>query len=113
MSSAFCSDFSESACLPALCWASPSARSFFTSSSWAALGRASYARKPAVAANAQFRRSLYVADDVPAGAALTAGNVRSIRPGFGLAPVHLPAVLGRMAARPLSKGEPLSWDMIA
>ena len=80
---------------------------------WAALGRASYERKPAEAANAQFRRSLYVADDVPAGAALTPGNVRSIRPGFGLAPVHLPAVLGRAAARTLSKGEPLSWDMIA
>ena len=46
-------------------------------------------------------------------AALTPGNVRSIRPGFGLAPVHLPSVLGRAAARPLSKGEPLSWDMIA
>ena len=80
---------------------------------WAALGHASYARKPAEAANAQFRRSLYVADDVAEGAALTPGNVRSIRPGFGLAPVHLPSVLGRAAARPLSKGEPLSWDMIA
>ncbi len=80
---------------------------------WAALGHASYERKPAEAANAQFRRSLYVADDVAEGAALTPGNVRSIRPGFGLAPVHLPSVLGRAAARPLSKGEPLSWDMIA
>ena len=80
---------------------------------WAALGHASSERKPAEAANAQFRRSLYVADDVAEGAALTPGNVRSIRPGFGLAPVHLPSVLGRAAARPLSKGEPLSWDMIA
>jgi len=59
-----------------------------------------------------FRRSIYVVHDVPAGSQLTPENVRSIRPGLGMAPKRLPDVLGRTAARDLKRGEPLAWDMI-
>jgi N-acetylneuraminate synthase len=38
--------------------------------------------------------------------------VRSIRPGMGLAPKHLNAVLGRKAMRDIEAGTPLSWDLI-
>src|SRR3989344_1044370 len=44
---------------------------------------------------------------------LARANVRSIRPGNGLAPAHLDAVLGRKAVRDLTRGEPLAWDMLA
>jgi N-acetylneuraminate synthase len=43
---------------------------------------------------------------------LTAADVRSIRPGFGLPPKTLPEVLGRSAARDLKRGEPLAWEMV-
>jgi N-acetylneuraminate synthase len=79
---------------------------------WAALGRAHYDALGSEAAAAGHRRSLYVVDDVPAGAPLTKANVRSIRPGHGLAPKHLGKVLGRRAARPLKRGERLAWDMM-
>ncbi|MBP2315839.1 pseudaminic acid synthase [Azospirillum soli] len=79
---------------------------------WAALGRVHYGVKPSEAGGRDYRRSLYVVADVPAGAPLTAENVRSIRPGFGMEPKHLPAVLGRRAARALRRGEPLRWDML-
>ncbi|MFC3079770.1 pseudaminic acid synthase [Phenylobacterium terrae] len=79
---------------------------------WRALGRAHYDLLGAERANLQFRRSLYVAADVPAGAPLTRDNVRSIRPGNGLPPASLPDVLGRPAARDLKRGEPLAWDMM-
>jgi sialic acid synthase SpsE len=59
-----------------------------------------------------FRRSLYVVQDIPAGAPLTSENIRSIRPGFGMAPKHLPRVLGRQAARALRRGEALTEDMM-
>ncbi len=39
-------------------------------------------------------------------------NVRSIRPGYGLAPQHLSEVLVRPAARHLKRGEPLDWEMV-
>jgi len=78
---------------------------------WAALGRVHYEPEPSEAGGRDFRRSLYVVADVPRGGLLTSENVRSIRPGKGLAPRHLPAVLGRRAARDLKRGEPLAWNM--
>ncbi len=81
-------------------------------SAWAALGRIHYGVEPSEAGGRDYRRSLYIVADVPAGAPLTPANVRSIRPGFGMEPKHLPAVLGRRAARALKRGDPLRWDML-
>nr|WP_274389699.1 pseudaminic acid synthase [Azospirillum doebereinerae] len=80
---------------------------------WAALGRVHYGVEPSEAGGRNYRRSLYVVADVAAGEPLTAANLRSIRPGFGLEPKHLPALLGRRAVRPLARGTPLRWDMLA
>ena len=77
---------------------------------WEALGEVRYDEVEAEAASRDHRRSLYVVADVRRGEILTPANVRSIRPGFGLAPKHLAAVLGRPAARDLKRGEPLAWD---
>lgn len=74
---------------------------------WTALGAVSYSVQGCEEGSAVFRRSLYIVADVPEGAEITRANVRSIRPGFGLAPKHLPEVLGRRAARNLKRGEPL------
>ncbi|MQP67562.1 pseudaminic acid synthase [Niveispirillum sp. SYP-B3756] len=78
----------------------------------AALGSISYALKPSEAGGRSFRRSLYITADIAAGEMLTGANVRSIRPGLGLPPKHLPDVLGRVAARNLTRGEPLDWAML-
>ena len=59
-----------------------------------------------------FRRSLFAVKDVEAGEEFTEENVRSIRPGYGLPPKHLPIVLGRRAREKITRGTPLSWDLI-
>lgn len=51
--------------------------------------------------------------DIAEGEVLEARHVRSIRPGYGLPPAEIVAILGRPAARNLQRGEALSWDMIA
>ena len=79
---------------------------------WSALGSATYDELGSEGAAAGHRRSLYVAAPVKAGETLTARNVRSVRPGYGLAPKHLPGVIGRRAARDLKFGEPLDWNMV-
>jgi len=79
---------------------------------WRALGRAHYDLLGSERANRQFRRSLYVSADVAAGEPLSRANVRSVRPGNGLAPGELDKVLGRPAARDLKRGEPLDWSMM-
>jgi N-acetylneuraminate synthase len=79
---------------------------------WSALGGADYRRSKGETTNRQFRRSLYVVRDIPRGAVVTSQDVRSIRPGFGLEPKHLPEVLGRIARRDLMRGEPFAADMV-
>jgi pseudaminic acid synthase len=79
---------------------------------WLALGQVRYDEVPSEAASRDHRRSLYVVADVAAGEPLTPANVRSIRPGHGLPPKHLPEVLGRRAARDLKRGSPLDWSML-
>ena len=60
-----------------------------------------------------FRRSLYVVADVNAGDVFTPENLRSIRPGHGVAPKHLPEVLGRKAKSDIRRGTALDWNLIA
>lgn len=75
---------------------------------WKALGAAGYQRKQSEKQSMVFRRSLYVVENIKAGEVFTEGNVRSIRPGYGLAPKHLPHVLDRQAVRALNRGTPLN-----
>ena len=80
---------------------------------WQALGKVRYQRSLSEEGNVQFRRSLYIVADLRAGERLSANNVRSIRPGHGLAPRHYDVVLGRRVTCDVVRGTPLSWDVIA
>lgn len=60
-----------------------------------------------------FSRSLYIAEDMKAGNVLTAHNIRSVRPGFGLHPKYLNGLLGKMVNRDLKKGTPMKLDYVA
>lgn len=78
----------------------------------AALGTGSFARARSEEGNVIFRRSLYVVADMKAGEVFTEANVRSIRPGHGLRPKHLPEILSKRAARDISRGTPMSFDLV-
>ncbi len=78
----------------------------------AAMGSARWEVGEKESASRVFRRSLFVVADVRAGETFTTENVRSIRPGYGLAPKHLEAVLGRRAASDISRGTPLAWEHV-
>jgi pseudaminic acid synthase len=78
-----------------------------------ALGRVHYQVSPSERAIRPLRRSLYVVKDLAAGEAITEAHIRSIRPGKGLAPKHLKAVLGKKAAKAVKRGQPLDWSMVA
>ncbi len=82
-------------------------------SAWTALGEANYGVKPSEEANQRFRRSLYVVRDVKAGEEFSESNVRSIRPGNGLAPKFIDVVMGGIATRAIPRGTPLEWAMVA
>jgi N-acetylneuraminate synthase len=79
---------------------------------WEAMGRVDYGRKSSEMGNAIFRRSLYIVQDVKAGETLTHDNVHSIRPGYGVAPKHLDAFIGKTVSRDVKRGTPVSWDLV-
>ena len=83
-----------------------------TARAWQALGQVRYGATQAEQASKRFRRSLYVVRDMAAGEVFDASNVRAIRPGLGLAPKHLDALLGRKARQPLKRGTALDWTLI-
>jgi N-acetylneuraminate synthase len=80
---------------------------------WQSLGNVSYGPSAAEKPSLQYRRSLYVVEDVKAGETFTADNVRAIRPGFGMAPKFMETFLGRKAGRDIKRGTPLQWDLLA
>ncbi len=78
-----------------------------------AIGEIKRGLSPSEEASRVFRRSLYAVADIAAGEELSEANVRSIRPGHGLPPRHLPELLGRRARVDIARGTPLSWELIA
>ena len=84
-----------------------------TERAWLAVGQIKYGPTPAEMKSLVSRRSLYIAADVTAGEVLTHENLRCVRPGFGLAPKHMDAVLGLCVGKDAKAGTPMSWALLA
>lgn len=84
-----------------------------TKRAWQALGRVTYGPTEAEHSSIRFRRSLYVVEDLVAGQELSEQNLRAVRPGDGLPPKYLESLIGRKVNRSVSKGTPVTWDMLA
>jgi len=82
-----------------------------TERAWLAKGKVFYGVTEAEKQSTQFRRSLYIVEDLKTGDVLTRKNTRAIRPGLGLPPKYLPQVIGKVVRRPIERGTALSWDM--
>lgn len=83
-----------------------------TKRAWQSLGQVSYGPTQAEKKSLQFRRSLYIVQDLKKGDVLTRDNVRSIRPGLGLPPKYIEIVLGKTVNQELKRGTPLGFDML-
>lgn len=59
-----------------------------------------------------FRRSLFAVKDIAIGEELTVQNIRSIRPGQGIAPKYMSALLGKKSKRAILKGEPITQEIL-
>jgi pseudaminic acid synthase len=79
---------------------------------WEAMGQIDYGRKASEQGNAQFRRSLYFVKDLKAGELITADAVRSVRPGYGLAPKLLELIIGKRVLHDVSANTATRLDQI-
>lgn len=83
-----------------------------TERAWQALGQVSYGPTEAEKKSLQFRRTLYVVQDLKAGDVLTKDNVRAIRPGLGLPTKYYKILLGKKVVDNVKKGTPVRWELL-
>lgn len=78
----------------------------------AALGSATFDLSDGSLEGRKFARSLFVVEDIKQGEVFSKSNIKSIRPGYGLAPSKVDSILGKRAKRDILRGTPLGLDMI-
>ena len=83
-----------------------------TTECWEALSENTLERSDSEKKNLVFRRSLYFVKDIKAGEKINNENIRKIRPGHGLSPKYYEEVMNKEVIRDISKGEPVSWELI-
>lgn len=83
-----------------------------TERAWQALGKVSYGATEAEKKSIQFRRSLYIVEDMIAGDVLTIENVRAIRPGLGLPTKYIDVVLGKKVNKNTPRGTAINWQLL-
>lgn len=79
---------------------------------WSALGGINYARTSSEQGNVKFRRSLYFVKDLKSGDFITDDAVRSVRPGFGIAPKNLEKIIGKKVNKNIFKNTPVKMENI-
>tara|TARA_B110000879_G_scaffold178122_1_gene233130 strand:+ start:510 stop:1550 length:1041 start_codon:yes stop_codon:yes gene_type:complete len=80
---------------------------------WESLGTISYGPGKKEIQSRQYRRSLYIVEDIKAGSIITEKNMRAIRPGLGLPTKYYDVVLGKKVSKDVARGTALSWDLLA
>ena len=74
------------------------------------LGNIKYGVQEAEKKSVLFKRSIYASSDIKAGDQFTVNNIRTIRPGLGLAPKFYDQIIGKVCSKEVKAGTPLSWD---
>ena len=86
---------------------------FSVRTAWEALGGVDYGCKSSERGNIKFRRSLYFVKALAAGDVITSDSIRSVRPGFGLAPEHKSRIVGRRVAQAVSPGDRVTEETLS
>jgi pseudaminic acid synthase len=84
-----------------------------TKTAWQALGNVNYERTEVEKGNVKFRRSLYFIKEMVAGEKITEDHIKSIRPGYGLAPKYIGQVLGQKVRSKVEHGTPVTADILS
>ena len=71
-----------------------------------------YSLSPKEQASTAFRRSLFAIKDIEVGEEITKQNVRSIRPGYGVAPKNINSIIGKKTTVKIKRGEPITQEFM-
>jgi len=70
-------------------------------------------REPSELINKKFRRSLYFVRSLSKGETISKGDIRRVRPGFGLEPKYFDWVVGQKVSKDVDFGDPVVLDILA
>lgn len=79
---------------------------------WSTMGKADYGLKSSELGNVKFRRSLYFVRAMKAGDVITEDCVRSVRPGFGIAPKYLDQIIAKQIRCDVQENTPVRFEHI-
>jgi len=79
----------------------------------AALGQVSYTPGDVESSFKKYRRSLFIVRDLKAGDVIGKGDVKSLRPGDGLAPKYMEIIIGKKIFQDVKRGTPVTWELLA
>lgn len=82
-----------------------------TNRAWQAMGEICYEVGEQEQKSLQFRRSLYIVEDMKAGDVITEMNMRAIRPGLGLPPKYYNIVMGKKIRKNVKRGTAIRWEL--
>jgi pseudaminic acid synthase len=80
---------------------------------WESLGSVNYGKKSSEQGNVKFRRSLYFVKDMNTGDKITRESIRSVRPGFGLAPKFMESIIDCTLTSDVKACEPVTSAVLS
>lgn len=75
----------------------------------ASLGKVDYSLTEKKKKSRKFARSLFAVKDIAEGELFTEENIKSIRPGNGLAPKYYKNIVGTQSRRDIKRGQPIAF----
>lgn len=83
-----------------------------TETAFKALGGIQLSEQTSEKKSKQFKRSIYIIQDMKEGEILTDKTIRIIRPGDGLSPKYFKGILGKKVNKDVNRGTKFSFDLI-
>jgi len=72
-----------------------------------------FSERPDLKEAAMYRRSIHTAKFIKKGMIITTDMLKIVRPGNGIAPVHLKKIVGKKAGRRIPPNTQFTWDMVS
>jgi pseudaminic acid synthase len=79
---------------------------------WRSIGSVEYKLQDSESISRKHRRSLYFIKDLPAGHKISEGDIKSVRPGYGMEPKYFSFVIGRTLQKNVTYATPVKRELL-
>ena len=83
-----------------------------TSLVWSAMGKGEFTRSKSELKSKVFRRSLYFVNNLSRGDTVQPGDIKRIRPGYGISPKFYNEIIGMRVNTAVERGDSVQWKVL-